>query len=186
MKKTIRLRAVCRHKEMKRERDGWEGLSQAGGVMKVQWAAWVIKRHAGYSEQVLTMCTQCEGCEITHTESLPLPHTHCWTKHRSGRLCVSVILYVRVCVCVTLMSGNAWRSEIEEVENSSISMGSLIYLPSLPPCFYSETHTDRLCLTGTKSHTNTHTICIGLKRLLPVRKYEFSLNKHQPNLNNRV
>lgn len=36
MKKTIRLRAVCRHKEMKRERDGWEGLSQAGGVMKVQ------------------------------------------------------------------------------------------------------------------------------------------------------
>lgn len=82
------------------------------------------------------------------------------TQHRSGRLCVSVILDVRVCVCVALTSGNAWRSEIEEVETSSISMGSLIYLPSLPPCFYSETHTDRLCLTGTESHTNTHTICV--------------------------
>lgn len=161
-------------------------LSQSG---RLDWKAYsVIPSLILFTNNwnTITMCTQCEGCEITHTESLPLPHTHCWTKHRSGRLCVSVILYVRVCVCVTLMSGNAWRSEIEEVENSSISMGSLIYLPSLPPCFYSETHTDRLCLTGTKSHTNTHTICVGLKRLLPVRKYEFSLNKHQPNLNNRV
>ncbi len=71
----------------------------------------------GSSEQVLTMCTQCKGSEITHThththtEPLPLPHA-CWTKHSTGQhnlqghVCVCHLVYLH-CVYVDLMSGDA-------------------------------------------------------------------------------
>lgn len=142
------LRAVCRHKETRRERDGLEGLSQGGRVMKVQWAPWVIKRHGGYSEQVLTMCTQ--GCE-KHSTSL------------AGYVCLSFCMFA--CVYV-------WPSRVVMRDGVRLRrlklpaflwVVSFIYLPCPHAFILKHILTDSVWQA--QNHTQIHTpfVCVCLE-----------------------
>lgn len=96
------LGVVCRHKAMRRESDGLEGLSQGGRVMKVQWAPWVIKRHGGEQRTgVDHVYTVWRLWNHTYWNSATPTHT-LLEKHSTGLagyVCLSFCMFACVCMC---------------------------------------------------------------------------------------
>lgn len=138
-------------------------LSQSG---RLDWKAYsVIPSLILFTNNwnTITMCTQCEGCEITHTESLPLPHTHCWTKHSTGLagyVCLSFWMFACVYVWpsrVVMRDGVRLR----RLKIPAFLWGvSFIYLPC-PHAFILK-HIPTDSVWQAQNHTQTHTpfVCV--------------------------
>lgn len=137
-------RTAGRSKEMMREMEKLERVSQGGRVIRVQWAAWVIKRHGG---------KQWTGADHVYTVSRLWNHK---TQHRSAGSCVCLSFWMfALCVC----GPHEWRCVTEWDWRASkflLLCGDSSQLFTFP-CFYSETHTQTLPDTYARTHARIHT-----------------------------